>query len=251
MTNVFKNILRSVQERRIYLIAALIVFVLLVAAIRWGRSELNSFFYPSPENMPPVVYETTEQLLAQFEKVLAKEAPLVLRSLQPGLSQEQIIELENKGGFRLSADLRKLYQWRDGMKNKRRDLIPVYRFVPLEEVVDSRIAIEKDIKRATFIQRIIGDTFAGHMKTWVHILDDGSGNGYFYDPQRAGTSGIFFYHSMEEGYYVFFPSLRNFLKGAIECYQQDIFNVKDNGVTLNADFAREIAVWKHFGRSNF
>jgi hypothetical protein len=28
----------------------------------------------------------------------------------------------------------------------------------------------------------------------VQILDDGAGDGYFYDPERADAEGSFFYH---------------------------------------------------------
>jgi cell wall assembly regulator SMI1 len=199
--------------------------------------------------MPPVVTETTEQLLMQLQTVLEKRAPEVLRSLQPGLSEKEISELEKKGGFALSEDLNALYQWRNGSKEYQKDLIPGQRFLPLEEVVAKRIAIEDDIKKATFVQRAFYYVFAGHTKTWVHILDDGAGDGYFYDPDRSGASGEFFYHFAESGHYVFFPSLRNFLKGAIECYEQEIFIVKDGGANLDADYERAMKVWNSLGYS--
>ncbi|MGD0077121.1 MAG: SMI1/KNR4 family protein [Sedimentisphaerales bacterium] len=249
MTNDFKNMIRQVATQQHILIIIVIVLALLISVVLWGRFELNSFFYPTPPSMPPVVSETTEELLAQFQTVLEKRAPEVLRSLQPGLSENQIFELEKKGGFTLSADLHALYRWRNGSKGYQKVLIPVHRFVPLEEVVANRIAVENDIKKSTFVQRAFGYIFAGHMKTWVHILDDSCGDGYFYDPDRAGSSGVFFYHSMEGMYYVFFPSLQNFLKGAIKCYEQGIFIVKDEGANLDEDYERATKVWNRLGCS--
>ena len=55
------------------------------------------------------------QLLAGLQATLETNAPLVAQSLQPGLSDAQISELETQGGFRLSGDLRALYRWHNGM----------------------------------------------------------------------------------------------------------------------------------------
>jgi cell wall assembly regulator SMI1 len=222
----------------------------LIAGVLVGRSALLSFFYPRPGKLLPVVSETTEQLLMRFQSVLEKQAPEVLRSLQPGLSEEKITELEKKGGFTLSADLHSLYRWRNGSKEYQKNLIPGQRFLPLEEVVAERVALKEELKAVSFAQRTFYAVFAGYRKTWVHILDDGAGDGYFYDPSRSGTSGEFFYHLAEGGYYVFFPSLRNFLKGAIDCYEQEIFIVKDEGANLDEDYDRAMKVWNNLGYSN-
>jgi cell wall assembly regulator SMI1 len=249
MTNGFENMIRQVAKKYRILIIILIVLFLLIVVVTWGRFELKSFFYPKPLSMPPVVSETTEQLLVQFQNALEKRAPIVLQSLQPGLSENQISELEKKGGFTLSSDLHALYRWRNGAKGYQSVLIPGQRFLPLEEAVAKHIAIEDDIKKATFAQRIVDAIFVEYTRPWIPILDDGFGDGYFYDPDRSGTSGVFFYHLMEDGYYVFFPSLRNFLKGAIECYEQEIFIVKDGGAKLDADYEREMKVWNRLGCS--
>jgi len=236
--------------KRRMLITTVVVLAVLIAGVLVGRSALVSFFYPRPGKLPPVVFETTEKLLMRFQFVLEKRAPEVLRSLQSGLSDEQISELEKKGGFTLSSDLRDLYRWRNGSKDYQKNLIPGQRFLPLEEVVAKRAALKDDIKTASLIQRVFYYVFAGYRKTWVHILDDGAGDGYFYDPGRSGTSGGFFYHLAEGGYYVFFPSLRNFLKGAIDCYEQEIFIVKDEGSNLDEDYDRAMKVWNNLGYSN-
>ena len=250
MTNDFKNMIRQVSMKQRFLIISLIVLALLIAVVLWGQFELKSFFYPKPAGMPPAVSETTEQLLMQFQTVLEKRAPEVLRSLQPGLSENQIIELEKKGGFTLSADLHKLYRWRNGSKEFKNVLIPGQRFLPLEEVVSERASMKDELKTVSLIQRVFYYVFAGYRKAWIHILDDGAGDGYFYDPDRSGQFGEFFYHLAEDGYYVFFPSLRNFLKGAIDCYEQEIFIVKDGGADLDADYSRAMKVWNSLGYPN-
>jgi hypothetical protein len=108
MTNDFENLSQQEQTKKgIFIVLSVfaLLIALSVAVAIWERYEINSGFYPNPKSMPPVVSETTEQLLEQLGGVLEKKAPAVLQSLQPGLSEKQIIELEKKGGFTLSADL--------------------------------------------------------------------------------------------------------------------------------------------------
>lgn len=236
------------SKRRILI--AIVIVLALAGGVSIGHLAILSFFYPEPENMPPIVSETTEQLLMQFQAVLKERDPEVLRSLQPGLSEGQIFELEKKGGFTLSSDLRELYQWRNGSKDFQNDLIPGKTFLPLEKVVAERIAIRDQLKAASLSQRVAFFVFAEYTKTWVHILDDGAGDGYFYDPERIGTSDVFFYHMMEDGYYIFFPSFRNFLKGAIECYEQEIFTFNSASDRLEGDYYRSMKVWQSLGSSN-
>ncbi|MEW6304044.1 MAG: SMI1/KNR4 family protein [Verrucomicrobiota bacterium] len=222
------------------------MIALLVVGLFAGRFALRSFLYPKPGQMPPVVAESTERLLEQLQSVLEKRAPAVLQSLQPGLSDKQIDELQAKGGFSLSPDLRAMYRWRNGSKS---DFIPGHRFLPLEDVVAERDALASQNKAASWGGRMFYAAFAAHREPWVHILDDGAGDGYFHDPVR-GKSGEFFYNMGEASYYVFFPSARNFLKGVIDGYEQEIFKVKDGGKDLDEDFEQAMKMWHRLGAAN-
>ena len=79
-------------------------------------------------------------------------------------------------------------------------------------------------------------------------LDDGAGDGYFYDPERTDAEGAFFFHFAEVGYYIWFPSLRNFLSGVIECYRTQAIKVAADGKSLEEDFDRTEKVWSRFGK---
>src|SRR5438132_891027 len=145
------------------LTATLIILGLLVGGLFAVRFALVSFFYPKPSSMPPVVSETTEELLSRLQSVLERRAPEVLRSLQPGFSKDQISALEAQGGFTLSSDLRTLYQWRNGSKISDSMLfIPGHRFLPLEEIVAERTALRSQGQSASFAQRVFYAVFAGH-----------------------------------------------------------------------------------------
>jgi hypothetical protein len=231
------------RPRKIILAACALAAAVVVFAILAGPSMQRSFFYPKPRGLPPVVAETTEQLLARLQATLEANAPVVARAMQPGLSDVQISELETQGGFRLSGDLRALYRWRNGQPtNNTVGLLPGQRFVPLDEVVAERALMRRQSSAAFRV-------FAGHRKSWLHVLDDGAGDGYFYDPERTDEQGAFFFHFAEVGHYIWFPSLRNFLSGVIESYQTQAVKVATDGKGLDEDSDRTEKIWSRLGKS--
>ena len=191
-----------------------------------------------------------EELIPRLQAVFEKHAPVVAKSLQPGLSPDQITALEAKGGFRLTADLRALYRWRNGMPaGGDAGLLPGHRFLPLDEAIRERALVAEQVAAQTWFQRLNFSIFAGHRKNWVTILDDGAGDGYFYDPERTEAAGAFFYNMGEVRDYIWFPSLRNFLAGAIECYETGAIKPAKNGGELEEDYVRTRKIFERFGFS--
>jgi len=214
------------RARKQLFVALALVSAIAVTLILVGPAIQRSFFYPKPHGLPPVVGQTIEQLLARLQAVLETNMPIVAQALQPGLSDAQIAALEAQGGFRLSDDLRALYRWRNGIgTNSTVGLLAGQRFVPLDEIVRERAVVVDQVKSAPMHQRAAFSVFAGHRADWVQILDDGAGDGYFYDPKRLDAEGAFFHHFAEVGYYLWFPSVRNFLAGVIECYENRAIKV--------------------------
>ncbi len=231
------------RPRKIILAACALAAGVVVVAMFAVPSMQRSFFYPKPRGLPPVVGETTVQLLARLQATLETNAPLVAQSLQTGLSDAQISQFETQGGFRLSGDLRALYRWHNGLPtNSTVGLLPGQRFVPLAEVVAERALMRQQSGTAFRV-------FAGHRKSWLHVLDDGAGDGYFYDPERTDAQGAFFFHFAEVGHYIWFPSLRNFLSGVIECYQTQAVKVATDGKSLDEDSGRTEKIWSRLGKS--
>ncbi len=228
-------------------LSAVVVVVLITA----GPSLQRAFFYPKPHGLPKVVSQTTDQLLARLQAVLETNAPIVARSLQQGLSDARISALEKQAGFRLSENLKSLYRWRNGMPtNSPCGLLPGQRFLPLDEIVSQQTLLRQQVGSATSAQRVGFNIFAGYMKNWVHVLDDGAGDGYFYDRERSDAQGAFFYHMAEERYYLWFPSLNNFLSGTIECYEEQIFKVSADGKGLDEDSQRAQKIWGRLAKSS-
>lgn len=85
---------------------------------------------------------------------------------------------------------------------------------------------------------------------WVNILNDGAGDGYFYDSKRTDAEGAFFYHSAETGYYQWFPAFRNFLSGVIECYETDSIKPSTNGKSLDEGTDRTCQIWVRLAKAS-
>ncbi len=239
------------RKRTVLLVVAGLAMGVVAALILAGPALLRSFFYPQPKNLPPVVSQSVEQLLAKLQAALEANAPTVAQALQPGLLETEISALEAKGGFRLSADLRAFYRWHDGMDtNTTLGLLPGQRFLPLEGCVAERLMMGQQSGAAPSAQRAAFAVFAGHRKSWVHVLDDGAGDGYFYDPERTDANGAFFYHMAEGGYYVWFPSFRNFLSGATECYETRSVRLSGDGKSLDEDGQRTEKIWQRFAAAS-
>jgi hypothetical protein len=229
------------------LMAAAAMILVIVSLILAAPAIQRSFFYPKPRGLPPVVSQTTEQLLARLQTVLESNAPVVASALQPGLSDAQIMALESQGGFRLSDDVRALYRWRNGIiRTSTIGLLAGQRFVPLDEVVQEQSLVGQ----GSGVQRAAYSLFAGHRKGWVHVVDDGAGDGYFYDPKRTDSEGAFFHYFAEDGHYLWFPSVRNFLAGLIECYESRAVRSGADGKSLDEDFDRTHRIWVRFARSS-
>ncbi|HTI68323.1 MAG TPA: SMI1/KNR4 family protein [Candidatus Limnocylindria bacterium] len=208
-------------------------------------------FYPKPSGLPKSVELTTKQLLDRLQIVLDTNASVVSQALRPGLSDTRIAELEMGGGFRLTEGLKALYRWHDGMvTNSQVGLLPGYHFVPLEESVQTRELMRSQQASATLAQRVAFSLFLGFRKNWIQILDDGAGDGYFYDPERAEAGGALFYHMSEVGYYRWFPSLENYLTGIIQCYENHAIKVSPDGKAIDEDSEQTKKIWELLAASS-
>lgn len=235
-------------------IATILGFVLL------GFSKIKQSMYPLAPPMPPVVSQTTEEILSQLELVLKNKAPQILTNLQPGLSAEKISELERQSGIQLPDEIKALYRWRNGFRLDRINSggfrvagpLPGHYFLPLDEALQVPNTISNQVANAASAQRAAFNVLAGYTKSWITLFDDGAGDGYFFDPKRKPLEGAVFYHFTEENQFVFFPSAKNLFAGMVKCYQQDAFVWKEetNGASLNEDFNATQKIWNEFGVSS-
>jgi cell wall assembly regulator SMI1 len=217
--------------------------LLLIVLVAHLRTSVRSSMYPPPPPMPP-----TMELLARLEAVLRTNCPNLLRTLQPGLTDEQIARIEATSRVVLAPELRVLYGWRNGTpRAANMTVTTLHEFVPLDDAIARRAAVRQGVQQEGIVTRALHDAFAGHRDGWLDVFVDLAGDGYFYDPARRDQPGSFFYCFNETGDYLYFPSLNNFLAGLIECYESGVYVVSPPSDELEADFDREEAVWAKYG----
>ena len=240
----------------IIILSALFVFVGLVSVcIITLPRVIERFFYPLAPPMPPVVSKSTSQILSELEATLKTNAPRVLEHMQAGLSDGEIKKLELAAGIQLPADIKTLYRWHDGCQSRDPlsfSPIPGHRFLPLNESLGLSSILSNQLASATASQRAVANVVAGHRKSWICLFDDGSGDGYFYDPKRKTEEGAIFYTFTQDASFVFFPSLKNLLAGTVKCYETGAYSWTNqpSGPGLDEDFDKSKAVWDEFGASN-
>ncbi|GBE16369.1 hypothetical protein BMS3Abin15_00183 [bacterium BMS3Abin15] len=89
----------------------------------------------------------------------------------------------------------------------------------------------------------------GYKESWIPLFDDGSGDGYFYDPLRKASEGALFYNFAEQGDFVFFPSMNNLLAAIVKCYQEGAFILAEDkeGPYWEENFELSKDIWSEFG----
>ena len=203
--------------------------------------------YPPAPAMPTAMPQGIDDFLARFERILSEQAPRVLSSLQAGLTDVQIDEIEVKHSFKLPPDLRALYRWRNGTaRNFTLDAFPGHRFVPLDEALAEREVVRQQVKSSSLIQQQAFAALAGHRHAWLGVIVDLAGDGYFFDPGRTEDCGSFLLCFAEDANYIFYPAFRNFLAAIIEGHGSGVFGFGDLGAET-IDFQRAEAIWLRFG----
>lgn len=205
------------------------------------------YHYPKANNMPPVVEQSMESLLKRLEDILTEKAPSVASAMQPGLSAEEIDQLEVKYGVELSEDVRLLYQWHNGIAwNSGPTITPLHEFYPLEYSLERRAegahhfnASDARIKR--MMEPIL---------PWLPLFQDAGGDGYYFDPERSPEEGAVFKNFLEVGSYTFFPSMKNVIAGLIACYEEDCYFVGSDG-RVDGDFEKADQIWRKYGQSSY
>lgn len=236
--------------------------VLVMAAGFWATQRgLRDFLYPLAPPMPAVVDEPMPEILAHLDSVLKTNAPQVLATLRSGISAGQISQLEQQYHIQIPDDIQAIYEWHDGTVSiaatNYLDFIPIHHFVPLEDMLSEKTGESKGMAEATSSQRAAYRVFAGYRDNWYCLFDDGTGNGYFYDPTRKPAQGALFCAFVEDNDYTFFPSAKNLMAGIARCYEQGAYRVEPSGPGLNnvppsrahldEDYDQSTKIWKEFG----
>ena len=230
----------------IIILFALSILTICLAA-KYVLKAKNEFFYPTIVNTAPIINNDFENILLDFETILKEKNDKAYNLLNQGLTTDDIHKLEVKYNVTIPKEIMSLYMWHDGCGNFSNGLthgaiIPGHWFVPLEQAL--KLSQMYGQRNKSFLQEAFYECFAGHRKDWIVLLDDGCGDGYFYDSTRNSNSGYAFYHFSEISYYVFFPSLKNMFQAFTECYQKDVFKL-DSKINIDDYETEEIVMAKY------
>lgn len=191
-------------------------------------SDMNEYVdsgdaYPHAPPMPPVVEELFPDLLSRLDGVLQEKAPQVASTLRPGLTLEQIRELERVFSVTLTEELRQLYQWHDGQdRSGLMSLTASDQFVPLHDVLQERKILMENLKSEKYeaFRKLIE-----LQKDRLNILQNGSGDGYSVDLGRKPEDGATFYSVHDDFDWVFYPSPKNLFAAITECYETSAYPI--------------------------
>jgi cell wall assembly regulator SMI1 len=241
------------QKFGLVAVIALIGITVLIALGFRAKTGMRNFLYPLAPPMPAVVSEPMPEILARLDSILKTNAPSVYAELQPGLSADAIAGLEKQYHVQIPDDIKAIYEWHDGSASTTNrlsdDFIPIHRFPSLEETLADKAL---DWKGATAMQRTVAGAFISYRSSWICLFDDGSGNGYWFDPQRKPSEGAVFSQFTEDNDFVFFPSAKNLMAGVAKCYETGAFHMKPGPTPpeLDEDFQLATKIWDEFGASN-
>lgn len=192
--------------------------------------------YPRPTNLSPATAKALAGLLSEYENVIRELNPGVYAALQPGLSVEQLDAFEVQHDIVLTTDIRTLYSWKNGSSDHT-NAFPFYKFVPLGEALDSRKHFRKGTQdKPPEIQEVYHDWLAFRY-SWLCVLDNQCGDGYFYDPDRREEASSFFYTCHDDVGYMFYPSIGNYIEELLELHRRKELSTGKSGIEQDSDRA--------------
>lgn len=219
----------------------------------WAHSQARTFFCPQAPPMPGAVDMPMPEILRRLTLILQAKAPQVLTGLQPGLSALEIGKLERQFDVHLPNDIKSIYEWHDGARYSAMypgdNFIPLHRFVPLEETLKKEAAESK--RPATRFRLSMARMFFGYQDRWFCLLDNGAGNGCFFDLTRKTFEGAIFCAFTEDNELTYFPSSRNLMAGIATCYLQGAYhvNVRRSQLEVEESVDQSANIWKAYGAS--
>jgi hypothetical protein len=167
--------------------------------------------------------DSLEQILEWHRQ---KQTP-VARLMQPGLSEEQILNQLAAVPFKLSREFVELYKWRNGAASgaagEDTSFFEYHQFLPLEEAL-SNFQVSYPIMKEFY-----------ELTDWVQVFSDPAGDGYGLSggPQMAEEAPVVFLFE-GEGVKVVFDSLTKMLQTVATSFEEGAMTWEEDA--LETDF---------------
>jgi cell wall assembly regulator SMI1 len=227
------------------LLGAVLAFYFVRFGLSWlVRSQFNHVLvptiseeeiYPKAVALPQAVPDSIESLLNSYEIYLRENVPKAFESLNPGLSDEQITELEKKHDFVLNEDMRALYRWHNGSKRDGPDIFSYGFFNSLENAILERDSIRAPHPSENENVRKLAKDILKHRTSWLSIFPNRSGDGLFFDPDRTSEDGNTFFTYHDDYYFRFYPSVRNFIAENLEYAKTGMIKLDRDQLSLDGE----------------
>lgn len=185
------------------------------------------------DKLQPTTSEKTSKTLAELDKWLATNRPDYYKSLSPGATPTELLELEDKLGVKLPPELKAFLGWKNGQAEQE-----VRSFI-----VNYGLMSTRDIKRIVEVNNELlecGDFELVNFwdKLWIPFLQDYAGNYWCVDLKGSfsGEAGqiLTFWHDWEARN-ILFPSFGDFLASTLTIFKT-IGHVKFDTLKAQTEF---------------
>ncbi len=154
----------------------------------------------------------------KYEKLLVELGVDVHSDLQRGLTDQELDAIEEQYHCKFTDDIRQLYKWHNGSPETcATEIFAWGRFLPIEyslKVKNLPITHpDPEVQKLT-------EQMLAYRKSWIAIIEDASGNGFYYDPDRSTQASSFFYHPHDDIPYYFYPCVGNYIQSLLDMHSQ-------------------------------
>lgn len=201
------------------------------------------------------------QTLAQIEHWLRQHAPnLAADSLQPGVTAQQLLNLENRIAKPLPDAFKALYLWHNGLSDQDNcgSLFYAMDFFCIEQIE------ELYIRKSDMVDALVGlkraqsgiDAHNAFNSNWIKFVGDGAAAGLYLDlaPTAQGQYGqIIFIDEQDEIAWIVADSVQQLIEGFYAdlqqgCYQLDEDALEDGHEFLQCDDSIDLINWQYSQR---
>lgn len=200
------------------------------------RHQSNLFSYEFDD------VDDLETNLNKIEDWLSKYNIPAANALQPGLSRDEIDRLLKPLSIEVPEELYILYGWHNGQRGDQDvELIPAFRFLPLEEAIDTYSTLKKISWRYSFLggifQKSIGDNNAVDAAEHFPILML-NGEDFYMVLCGGPKSGSVISYLLESADYPesAYPSISSLAYEVVENFQGRGYFINEDGIySINTD----------------
>jgi cell wall assembly regulator SMI1 len=170
-------------------------------------------------------------LLLRLDASILQNDPVLYATLQPPLTDAQILALEKKYDTKVPAELKILYRWKNGQRqdNHTRSLFGNKTFMSLEEALLNRDELN-DLATSEQVE----DQFKiknWWRVSWIPIFENGGGDYLCYDTEGTFTgkpNQIVDYYHGENYRRVVSPNLTDFLEAIVNVVDKKVEDEDDH-----------------------